>query len=151
MMPGGACSKKGNSGGGSSSSREAQRQQALREYKDMYNSIARVVKNMIFEDASGDLGRYTGEVNGEKIPHGMGNLVYENGSVEGGKWVSALRGSPHPADCIFLHPPPPSPIDHIFVTSTNHHRRMECLMRMAKKKKHRRMEGYDIFVASIFL
>ena len=80
MMPGGASSKKGNSGGGSSS-REAQRQQALREYKDMYNSIARVVKNMIFEDASGDLGRYTGEVNGEKIPHGMGNLVYEDGSV----------------------------------------------------------------------
>jgi len=92
MMPGGACSKKGNSGGGSSSSsREAQRQQALREYKDMYNSIARVVKNMIFEDASGDLGRYTGEVNGEKIPHGMGNLVYENGSVEGGKWVGCLN------------------------------------------------------------
>lgn len=149
MMPGGASSKKGNSGGGSSS-REAQRQQALREYKDMYNSIARVVKNMIFEDASGDLGRYTGEVNGEKIPHGMGNLVYEDGSVKGGKWVSALPGSPHPSDCIFLHPPPPSRIDHIIVTSNNHHRRMECLMKMAKKKKHR-MEGYDSFVASIFL
>ena len=112
-MPVGASCKKGNSGG---SSRDAQRQQALREYKDMYNSIARVVKNMIFEDASGDLGRYTGEVNGEKIPHGMGNVVYVNGLVKGGKWVSALRGSLIRLTVFFCIPLPIS-IDHIFVTS----------------------------------
>lgn len=67
-----------------------QRQQALKEYKDLYNKTARVVKNMIFEDVFGDLGRYTGEVNDEKIPHGMGDIAYDDGLVEGGTWVSLL-------------------------------------------------------------
>jgi hypothetical protein len=97
---GGASHKKGNDSGGSS--REAQRQRALREYKEMYNSTAWVVKNMIFEDASGDMGRYTGEVNDEKIPHGMGKIVYEHGLVKGGKWVSVLFGSSTSRSTVFF-------------------------------------------------
>ncbi|KAL3810908.1 hypothetical protein ACHAXA_008758 [Cyclostephanos tholiformis] len=67
-----------------------QRQRALKEYKDLYNKTARVVKNMIFEDVFGDLGRYTGEVNDEKIPHGMGDIVYDDGLVEGGTWTNGV-------------------------------------------------------------
>jgi hypothetical protein len=78
-----------------------QRQQALKEYKDMYNKTARVVKNMIFTDVFGDLGRYTGEVNDMKIPHGMGDIVYDDGLVEGGTWVSPRF--------LFCIPPPSTP------------------------------------------
>lgn len=67
---------------------DSQRQNALLAYKQLYNSSARVVKNMIFEDIHGKLGRYTGEVNELKLPHGMGDVIYDNGLVKGGNWVS---------------------------------------------------------------
>lgn len=70
-------------------------QRALKEYKDLYES-AKVVKNMVFVDVHGDSGRYTGDVNEFRMPHGMGNIIYEHGLVQGGKWVSTL------CDCIFL-------------------------------------------------
>jgi hypothetical protein len=69
---------------------DSQRQNALLAYKQLYNSTARVVKNMIFEDIHGKLGRYTGEVNELKLPHGMGDIVYDNGLTQGGNWVSLL-------------------------------------------------------------
>jgi hypothetical protein len=69
---------------------DSQRQNALLAYKQLYNSAARVVKNMIFEDIHGKLGRYTGEVNELKLPHGMGDIVYDNGLTQGGNWVSLL-------------------------------------------------------------
>lgn len=67
---------------------DSQRQKALLAYKQLYNSSARVVKNMIFEDIHGKLGRYTGEVNESKLPHGMGNVIYDDGLVNRGNWVS---------------------------------------------------------------
>jgi hypothetical protein len=69
---------------------DSQRQNALLAYKQLYNSTARVVKNMIFEDIHGKLGRYTGEVNELKLPHGMGDIVYDSGFTQGGNWVSLL-------------------------------------------------------------
>lgn len=70
-------------------------QRALKEYKDLYES-AKVVKNMVFVDVHGDSGRYTGDVNEFRMPHGIGNIIYEHGLVQGGKWVSSL------CDCVFL-------------------------------------------------
>lgn len=64
------------------------RQRALKEYKDLYES-AKVVKNMMFIDVHGDAGRYTGDVNEFRMPHGQGNIIYEHGLVQGGKWVSS--------------------------------------------------------------
>jgi hypothetical protein len=69
---------------------DSQRQNALLAYKQLYNSSARVVKNMIFEDIHGKLGRYTGEVNESKLPHGMGDIIYDNGLKQGGNWVSVV-------------------------------------------------------------
>jgi hypothetical protein len=63
------------------------RQRALKDYKDLYES-AKVVKNMLFVDVHGDAGRYTGDVNEFRMPHGQGNIIYEHGLVQGGKWVS---------------------------------------------------------------
>ena len=44
---------------------------------------------MRFVDYYGDPGRYTGEVNDANMPHGMGEITYDHGLVQGGKWVSA--------------------------------------------------------------
>lgn len=66
---------------------EQQKQAALREYKELYNSTAQVVKNMLFVDYYGDRGRYTGEVNESKLPHGSGEIRYDHGLVQEGKWV----------------------------------------------------------------
>lgn len=71
------------------------KQRALKEYKDLYES-AKVVKNMLFVDVHGDAGRYTGDVNEFRMPHGQGNIIYEHGLVQGGKWVSSLF------DCVAL-------------------------------------------------
>lgn len=73
------------------------RQRALKEYKDLYES-AKVVKNMVFVDVHGDSGRYTGDVNEFRMPHGMGNIIYEHGLVQGGKWVSTSEQLPNPDD-----------------------------------------------------
>lgn len=35
-------------------------------------------------------GRYTGEVNENKMPHGVGEITYDHGLVQEGKWVSFL-------------------------------------------------------------
>lgn len=36
------------------------------------------------------VGRYTGEVNENKLPHGVGEITYDHGLVQEGKWVSFL-------------------------------------------------------------
>mmetsp|Transcript_30436 Transcript_30436/g.64435 ORF Transcript_30436/g.64435 Transcript_30436/m.64435 type:complete len:537 (+) Transcript_30436:251-1861(+) len=63
-----------------------QKRNALKEYKELYNNAAQVVKNMVFVDFYGDRGRYTGEVNGQKMPHGNGEITYDHGLVQGGTW-----------------------------------------------------------------
>ena len=52
---------------------------------------AKKVKGMTFVDYYGDPGRYTGEVNDANMPHGMGEITYDHGLVQGGKWVSARQ------------------------------------------------------------
>jgi hypothetical protein len=42
---------------------------------------------MRFVDYYGDPGRYTGEVNDVNMPHGMGEMTYDHGLVQDGKWV----------------------------------------------------------------
>lgn len=71
-------------------SSDSQRQNALLAYKKLYNSTAQVVKNMIFEDMKGNLGRYTGEVNEQKLPQGTGDFIFDNGSMQRGNWVSVV-------------------------------------------------------------
>ena len=67
--------------------------QSLREYRELYQAIAtqekkKVVKSMKFIDFYGDPGRYSGEVNDQQMPHGMGEITYDHGLVQGGNWVS---------------------------------------------------------------
>ena len=70
------------------SQRPQQQQPDLyKEYCELYNASAKVVKNMKFIDFYGDPGRYTGEVNDQKMPHGMGEMTYDHGLVQEGKWV----------------------------------------------------------------
>lgn len=69
---------------------EANKQQALKDYKELFKTHAHVVKNMIFVDFYGDKGRYTGEVNEKKQPHGTGEITYDHGLVQEGKWVSIV-------------------------------------------------------------
>jgi hypothetical protein len=59
-------------------------------YTDVFPIIleAKKVKGMRFVDYYGDPGRYTGEVNDAYMPHGMGEMTYDHGLVQGGKWVS---------------------------------------------------------------
>eukprot|EP00804_Cyclotella_cryptica_P016967 CCRYP_001916-RA/>CCRYP_001916-RA protein AED:0.02 eAED:0.02 QI:592/1/1/1/1/1/2/340/646 len=71
-------------------------QQQIDEYRDLYTDVfpiileTKTVKNMKFVDFYGDPGRYTGEVNEARMPHGMGEMTYDHGLVQGGKWVSAM-------------------------------------------------------------
>lgn len=78
-----------NDGGGGSSSFSGAKVDALREYKKLYNT-AQVVKNMLFVDFYGDRGRYTGEVNERKMPHGNGEITYDHGLVQEGKWLNGV-------------------------------------------------------------
>ena len=41
-------------------------------------------------DFYGDNGRYTGEVNDKKLPHGVGQITYDHGLVQEGKWVDGV-------------------------------------------------------------
>lgn len=70
--------------------KEEQKQAALREYKELYNTAAQVVKNMMFVDFYGDRGRYTGEVNAQKMPDGIGEIRYDHGLVQEGKWTNGV-------------------------------------------------------------
>ena len=71
--------------------KNVQKQAALREYKELYNTKAPIVKNMIFVDFYGDRGRYTGEVDDNKMPHGSGEIQYDHGLVQEGKWVRSTQ------------------------------------------------------------
>ena len=49
---------------------------------------------MEWTDESGNTGSYTGEVNFLSIPHGMGSMRYDHGSVSEGMWRNgAIMGS----------------------------------------------------------
>eukprot|EP01082_Thalassiosira_pseudonana_P008145 g7355.t1 g7355 contig24:423783-424819(-) len=62
----------------------------MKEYRDLYTSTLLTVKNMKFIDFYGDPGRYTGEVNEKKMPHGMGVQTYDHGLVQEGKWTNGI-------------------------------------------------------------
>jgi hypothetical protein len=80
----------------SSSSRPQQQtvKKQIEDYREMYTDVfpvileAKKVKAMRFVDYYGDPGRYTGEVNDANMPHGMGEMTYDHGLVQGGTWVS---------------------------------------------------------------
>lgn len=69
---------------------EQKKQEALRDYKSLYNTSAHVVKNMLFHDFYGDTGRYTGEVNAQTVPHGIGEITYDHGLVQEGIWTNGV-------------------------------------------------------------
>mmetsp|Transcript_26312 Transcript_26312/g.53356 ORF Transcript_26312/g.53356 Transcript_26312/m.53356 type:complete len:619 (-) Transcript_26312:283-2139(-) len=86
----------GNDAGGGTTSTTAR--PTLKEYRDLYKSAVAVpddiekqtVKNMKFIDFYGDPGRYTGEVNDQKMPHGMGQMTYDHGLVQEGNWTNGI-------------------------------------------------------------
>ncbi|KAL7502482.1 hypothetical protein ACHAWX_000499, partial [Stephanocyclus meneghinianus] len=71
-------------------------QQQMDQYRDLYTDVfpvileTKTVKNMKFVDFYGDAGRYTGEVNEARMPHGMGEMTYDHGLVQGGKWTNGV-------------------------------------------------------------
>lgn len=67
-----------------------QKQEAFSNYRNLYNSASSIVKNMLFVDFYGDRGRYTGEVNGQKVPHGLGEIIYDHGLVQEGEWTNGV-------------------------------------------------------------
>eukprot|EP00986_Skeletonema_menzelii_P017458 scaffold19508_cov171-Skeletonema_menzelii.AAC.1 len=51
---------------------------------------------MEWVDLNGDEGRYTGEVNDDKVPHGQGIMKYDFGLIAEGEWVyGVLKERPH--------------------------------------------------------
>eukprot|EP00578_Thalassiosira_sp_NH16_P014362 CAMPEP_0181114866 /NCGR_PEP_ID=MMETSP1071-20121207/21130_1 /TAXON_ID=35127 /ORGANISM="Thalassiosira sp., Strain NH16" /LENGTH=425 /DNA_ID=CAMNT_0023199041 /DNA_START=596 /DNA_END=1874 /DNA_ORIENTATION=- len=69
--------------------REQIKQHALKEYKQLFNT-AQVAKNMLFVDSYGDRGRYTGEVNDQNMPSGIGEITYDHGLVQEGNWTNGV-------------------------------------------------------------
>ncbi|KAL7440599.1 hypothetical protein ACHAXH_004253 [Discostella pseudostelligera] len=54
------------------------------------------VRGMEWIDMKGHSGRYTGEVNGDQIPHGNGMMRYDFGLIAEGEWVrGVLKEGPH--------------------------------------------------------
>ncbi|KAL7495046.1 hypothetical protein ACHAWT_003799 [Skeletonema menzelii] len=54
------------------------------------------VRGMEWVDLNGDEGRYTGEVNDDKVPHGQGIMKYDFGLIAEGEWVyGVLKERPH--------------------------------------------------------
>mmetsp|Transcript_12995 Transcript_12995/g.26311 ORF Transcript_12995/g.26311 Transcript_12995/m.26311 type:complete len:1467 (-) Transcript_12995:26-4426(-) len=54
------------------------------------------VRGMEWVDLNGDAGRYTGEVNNDKVPHGKGMMKYDFGLIAQGEWVyGVLKENPH--------------------------------------------------------
>lgn len=45
------------------------------------------VEGMKWSDKFGKSGRYSGDVNAEYVPHGMGSMHYDFGLTVEGKWV----------------------------------------------------------------
>ena len=54
------------------------------------------VRGMEWTDLNGDSGRYTGEVNSSKLPHGFGIMKYDFGLIAEGDWNGGiLKEGPH--------------------------------------------------------
>ena len=54
------------------------------------------VRGMEWTDLNGDFGRYTGEVNIDRLPHGPGMMKYDFGLIAEGEWVNGvLKENPH--------------------------------------------------------
>jgi len=53
------------------------------------------VRGMEWVDLNGDAGRYTGEVNNDKVPHGKGMMKFDFGLIAEGEWVyGVLKENP---------------------------------------------------------
>lgn len=63
---------------------------SMAEYVYLYNTSAKVAKDLPFVDLSGDAGKYTGEVNDKLLPHGQGCLTYNHGVVKEGTWTNGF-------------------------------------------------------------
>jgi hypothetical protein len=48
------------------------------------------VRGMEWSDISGQSGRYSGEVNKDRIPHGRGIMKYDYGLIADGRWVNGV-------------------------------------------------------------
>jgi len=48
------------------------------------------VRGMEWTDLNGDTGRYTGEVNNDRLPHGRGIMKYSYGLIAEGEWVTGI-------------------------------------------------------------
>jgi hypothetical protein len=48
------------------------------------------VRGMEWTDLNGDSGRYTGEVNSDKLPHGFGVMKYDFGLIAEGDWNNGI-------------------------------------------------------------
>ncbi|EED87704.1 predicted protein [Thalassiosira pseudonana CCMP1335] len=48
------------------------------------------VRGMEWTDLNGDTGRYTGEVNSDKLPHGSGIMKYNFGLIAEGEWINGV-------------------------------------------------------------
>jgi len=48
------------------------------------------VRGMEWTDLNGDSGRYTGEVNHDRLPHGRGIMKYSYGLIAEGQWVNGV-------------------------------------------------------------
>lgn len=48
------------------------------------------VRGMEWTDLNGDSGRYTGEVNHDRLPHGRGVMKYSFGLIAAGDWVNGV-------------------------------------------------------------
>ena len=63
---------------------------AMEEYTNLFNTSAKVVKDLPFIDLDGDAGKYTGEVNDKLLPHGQGSLTYNHGLIQEGNWTNGF-------------------------------------------------------------
>lgn len=58
---------------------------------DAYNPNEKInVRGMEWSDINGQSGRYTGEANKDRIPHGRGQMKYDYGLIADGRWVNGV-------------------------------------------------------------
>jgi len=57
---------------------------------DAHDNSKTNVRGMEWTDLSGDTGRYTGEVNSDRLPQGRGIMKYDYGLIAEGDWVNGV-------------------------------------------------------------
>ena len=73
----------------SSGRTQTTKEKKKKQKKPSYPTL-QVVTSMTFVDYFGDRGTYTGQVNHDKVPHGIGQVTYDHGLVQGGKWMNGM-------------------------------------------------------------